>query len=173
MSDSSFAPAQHSEQDIAFMREALKLAQQSFDESEVPVGALVVVDDQIVGRGFNCPIAQSDPTAHAELQAIRAACATLRNYRLPDATLYVTVEPCTMCLGAIVHSRIGRIVFGAYEPKAGRICSNPLVNDACFNHRLTVVNGVLEDECRELMQRFFALRREQKKALKNHKLSPT
>lgn len=171
MDVSSSALTHQKEQDISFMREALSLAQQSFDENEVPVGALIVVDGQIVGRGFNCPIAQCDPTAHAELQAIRASCAKLRNYRLPGATLYVTVEPCTMCLGAIVHARIARIVFGAYEPKAGRLCSNSLVDDVCFNHRLTVVQGVLQDECRELMQRFFALRREQKKALKNRKLS--
>lgn len=153
-------------QDVFYMHLALHQAQQAYACGEVPVGAVLVCDDQVVGRGFNQPITRCDPTAHAEICALRAAAERLANYRLVDATLYVTVEPCTMCLGALMHARVGRVVFGTREPKAGRLCSHPLQHDPCFNHRLTVIEGVCEAECKQLMQDFFAERRAQKKALK-------
>lgn len=149
------------------MHLALLQAQHAYDCDEVPVGAVIVQHGIVVGQGFNQPIKAQDPTAHAEVQALRCASKALANYRVPDATLYVTVEPCTMCLGALIHARIKRIVFAAYEPKAGRLCSHSLLQDACFNHRIEVSAGVCERPASEIMQRFFAERRMKKKALKN------
>ena len=148
------------QRDEHFMRRALELAQQAWDHGEVPVGAVVVLNDQIVGEGWNQPITQKDPTAHAEVMALRAAGQTLGNYRMPGATLYVSIEPCTMCTGAIMHSRVERLVYGAPEPKAGCIHSQgQLLTQPYWNHSLLVTGGVLEDTARELIQAFFKARR--------------
>ena len=142
------------------MREALKLANQAQEHGEVPVGALIIRDNTVIGRGFNQPISTSDPTAHAEIRAIRDASATCENYRLPGATLYVTIEPCTMCVGAIIHSRISEVVYGAPEPRAGMLESHPeLLKNSVFNHEFRWLGGVLEDECRTIMQNFFRTKR--------------
>jgi tRNA(Arg) A34 adenosine deaminase TadA len=143
-----------------YMREALALADESAAEGEVPVGAVVVVHGEIAGRGRNRPIASHDPSAHAEIAALRAAGHRLGNYRLTGATLYVTVEPCMMCVGALVHARIGTLVYGAAEPRAGAIESTQRAHEhPALNHRFLVISGVLTRECGERMQRFFAARR--------------
>jgi tRNA(adenine34) deaminase len=134
--------------DELFMRRALELAWQAQAENEVPVGAVVVLDGKIVGEGWNRPISASDPTAHAEIQALRAAAGAMKNYRLPGATLYVTLEPCDMCLGAMFHARIARVVFGAADPKKKVLKSQTVVE-----------GGVLADECGSLLSGFFAARR--------------
>jgi tRNA(adenine34) deaminase len=145
------------------MREALRLAGEARQAGEVPVGAVVALDDRIVGRGFNQPIGARDPTAHAEIVALRDAARTLGNYRLTGATLYVTVEPCLMCVGALVHARIATLVFGTIEPKAGAIESTQRAHEhAALNHSLAVVSGVLAAECRDVMQEFFRERRERR-----------
>ena len=151
-----------------FMREALQLAQRAAAVGEVPVGAVVVRDGVIVGRGFNRPISACDPTAHAEVMALRDAAATLQNYRLPGCSLYVTIEPCAMCFGAAIHARIERIIYGAHEPKSGCIDSNlHLSQQACFNHQVHCVSGTLARECSALISDFFAQRRLVKKANKS------
>lgn len=153
--------------DSHYMRLALTQAQRAFAAGEVPVGAVVVHEGQVIATGFNEPIGRLDPSAHAEMVAIRNAAQALGNYRLSGATLYVTVEPCTMCAGLLVHSRIERLVYGATEPKSGAVRSNlQLFESGPYNHRLEVAGGVLEDECAALMSRFFAERRERQKALK-------
>src|SRR5690606_19287943 len=145
-----------------FMREALRLAEHAASLGEVPVGALVVRNGQVIGRGFNQPVSSHDPTAHAEVRALRDAAEVVANYRLPDTTLYVTIEPCTMCLGAIIHARVGRIVFGAPEPRYGALVSGQkLLENGQFNHRPEVQGGILETECGSLMKQFFAARRKQ------------
>ena len=142
------------------MREAVVEARRARDRDEVPVGAVVVLDGVIVGRGCNQPVRVDDPTAHAEIVALRAAARTVGDYRLTGAAIYVTVEPCLMCAGAIVHARIGHLVYGAPEPKTGAVRSTMQVLDhPSLNHRVEVVGGVLERECRELIQAFFAERR--------------
>jgi tRNA(adenine34) deaminase len=142
------------------MHEALKEAAQAAARGEVPVGAVVVIDGAIVGRGHNQPIQSNDPTAHAEIVAMRAAGQRIGNYRLTGATLYVTVEPCLMCVGAMVHARIGTLVFGTAEPRAGAIESTQRAHEhAALNHQLIVVSGVLGAECAEVMRRFFQERR--------------
>jgi tRNA(adenine34) deaminase len=144
----------------AWMRQALALAARAGESGEVPVGALVVVDGQVVGEGWNQPIATSDPTAHAEIVAMRAAARHVKNYRLSGATLVVTVEPCLMCVGAMVHARIGTVVYGAPEPRAGALGSAIAAHETPgLNHKLTAVGGVLADDCRALIQRFFKERR--------------
>jgi tRNA(adenine34) deaminase len=144
----------------SFMREALVLARQAEANGEVPVGAVVVIDGEIVGRGLNSPIAQSDPTAHAEILALREAGAHLRNYRLEAATLYVTLEPCAMCAGALVAARVQRLVFGARDLRFGGVRSKFRIADSeLLNHRVEIVEGVLAAECVELMKRFFEQRR--------------
>lgn len=146
--------------DEGFMRRALELARRAQEEGEVPVGAVVVVDEKIVGEGWNRPISASDPTAHAEVQAMRAAAATLRNYRLLGATLYVTLEPCAMCVGAMFHARIRRVVFGAADPKTGAAGSTlNLFEEHRLNHHALVEGGVLAQECGALLSAFFASRR--------------
>ena len=143
-----------------FMRAALDEARRARDAGEVPIGAVVVIDGQVVGRGFNQPISAADPTAHAEIVAMRAAARALGNYRLTDATMYVTIEPCLMCVGAMVHARVGTLVFGAPEPKAGAIVSSCRAHELpALNHRIEVVGGVLEDDCRAVIQEFFKTRR--------------
>ena len=142
------------------MGAALDEARRARDAGEVPIGAVVVIDGAIVGRGSNQPIAAGDPTAHAEIVAIREAARTTGNYRLAGATLYVTIEPCLMCVGALVHARVGTLVFGATEPRTGAIASTVLGGELPgLNHRFDVVAGVREDECRDLMQAFFRERR--------------
>jgi tRNA(adenine34) deaminase len=143
-----------------FMREALAEADRAAQAGEVPVGAVVVVDGRIAGTGHNQPIGLRDPTAHAEILALRAAARAAGNYRLPGATLYVTIEPCLMCVGAMVHARIATLVYGASEPKAGAVESTQRAHEhPALNHRLVVVGGVLAAECAELMRRFFGERR--------------
>ena len=143
-----------------WMRHALSEAQRAASLGEVPVGAVVVMAGEIVGRGCNRPISSIDPTAHAEIGALRDAAKVQGNYRLPGSTLYVTVEPCTMCAGALVHARVQCVVFGAPEPRSGALISiaKVLDNDA-LNHQVVVEGGVLEDECAALLRRFFASRR--------------
>ncbi len=142
------------------MREALALAADAAARGEVPVGAIVVVDGVVVGRGFNQPIGSHDPTAHAEIVALREAGERLANYRLTGSTLYVTIEPCQMCVGAMVHARVARLVFGTREPKAGAIESAMRAHEhPALNHRIIAEGGVLEEECRGVIQAFFASRR--------------
>lgn len=146
--------------DEYWMTEALALADAAGRRGEVPVGAVVVKDQQLLGCGSNQPIAGNDPTAHAELVALRAACHAAGNYRIPGATLYVTLEPCTMCAGALVHARIERLVFGAREPKAGAVYSSAQVlSNAALNHQVQVVEGVLADVAAQQLRQFFAQRR--------------
>lgn len=142
------------------MRAALALAREAATLDEVPVGAVVVVDGEIVGRGCNQPIFRHDPTAHAEVMALRAAADRFGNYRLPGATLYVTLEPCTMCAGAMMHARVGRVVFGARDPKTGAAGSVvDLFGEARLNHHAEVEGGILAEECGALLSAFFAARR--------------
>lgn len=146
--------------DDAFMRRALALARQGQAEGEVPVGALVVVDGEVIGEGWNRPISAADPTAHAEIQALRAAARTAGNYRLAGAQLYVTLEPCAMCVGAIFHARIARVVYGARDPKTGSAGSViNLFAETRLNHHATVIGGVLAEESGALLSAFFAARR--------------
>lgn len=142
------------------MRAALEQAQLALAAGEVPIGAVVVVDGRIIAAAYNQPISSIDPTAHAEVVVIRAAARVLGNYRLSDAVLYVTVEPCLMCVGALVHARVRDVVYGAAEPKSGALVSALRALEAPgLNHRFAVTGGVLEDECRELIQSFFRDRR--------------
>jgi tRNA(adenine34) deaminase len=144
----------------AFMRAALDQARLAALAGEVPVGAVLVFDGAVVGAGFNQPIGSHDPTAHAEIVAIRAAAQRVGNYRLTGSTLYVTVEPCLMCVGALVHARVGTLVFGAIEPKSGAIESALRAHESPgLNHTFEVVSSVLADECREVIQAFFRDRR--------------
>lgn len=146
--------------DEIFMREALSLAKQAWAEGEVPVGAVVVQGEEIIGRGYNRPITKHDPTAHAEIQALRDAAHRLGNYRLPGCTLYVTIEPCTMCAGAIMHARIARVVYGARDAKTGAHGSVvDLFAEPRLNFHAEVVGGVLAEECGKLLSDFFAERR--------------
>lgn len=146
--------------DVDFMRRALDLGRHAAAEGEVPVGAVVVVDEKVAGEGWNRPIASHDPTAHAEVQALRAAAAALGNYRIEGATLYVTLEPCAMCVGAMFHARIARVVFGAADPKTGACGSVvDLFAETRLNHHAQVEGGVLADECGAMLREFFAARR--------------
>ena len=150
-----------SDDDTRFMKAALAEAKVAANADEVPVGAVLVRSGEIVARGLNRPVQDNDPTAHAEVMAIRAAATEERNYRLADSTLYVTLEPCPMCVGAMLHARIGRLVFGAYDPKAGAAGSViDLCDDRRFNHRIEVNGGLLEEQCAALLQDFFAKRRD-------------
>lgn len=149
-----------SERDETFMREALALAREAGSVDEVPVGAVVVLDGQIVGRGFNQPIGRHDPTAHAEVMALRDAAKNVANYRLPGCELYVTLEPCAMCSGAIFHARIARVVYGARDLKTGVAGSVfDLYAEERLNHHASIEGGVLAQECGELLSAFFAARR--------------
>ena len=146
--------------DADFMRQALQLAAQAQQRAEVPVGAVLVLGDQVIATGANSPIASHDPTAHAEIQALRAGGKALASYRLADTTLYVTLEPCAMCAAAIVHGRVRRLVFGAWDPKAGAAGSSlDIFRLESLNHRVDVFGGVLSEECGALLQQFFAARR--------------
>ena len=139
-----------------FMRAALEQARLALDAGEVPIGAVLVIGDRIVARAFNQPIGAVDPTAHAEVLVLRGAARAIGNYRLTDATVYVTVEPCLMCVGALVHARVREVVYGAPEPKTGALVSTMKGLDMPgLNHRFAVTSGVLEDECRAIIQEFF------------------
>jgi tRNA(adenine34) deaminase len=148
------------ESDRAYMDLALEEARKAAAANEVPVGAVVVVNGNVVGRGFNQPISTNDPAAHAEIVALRGAAARLGNYRLPEATVYCTVEPCTMCAGAMIHARISRLVYGAPDPKAGAAGSiYNVLGDPRLNHRVEVLTGVREEDCAALLRDFFQTRR--------------
>ena len=149
--------------DEFYMAKALQLAEQAGAIGEVPVGAILVKDGEIVGEGFNQPISGCDPTAHAEIVAMRNAAKNLNNYRLNDCDLYVTIEPCTMCVGAMVHGRIRRVLFGALEPRAGALQSQlQLMNQSHYNHSIEWQGGVLAQECGDLISSFFRRKRESK-----------
>lgn len=146
--------------DEYWMQQALELARKAESEDEVPVGAVLVRDDQLIGEGWNHPIRSHDATAHAEIMAMRKAGKAINNYRLIDTTLYVTLEPCPMCVGAMIHARIKRLVFGAHDPKTGAAGSVfDLIHAEAHNHRIEVSGGVLEDEARQMLQGFFRNRR--------------
>lgn len=148
------------DRDIAFMRLALEMAQQAQAIGEVPVGAVVVQNNIVVGRGFNRSITQADPTAHAEVMAMRDAARHFKNYRLPDCNLYVTLEPCMMCVGALIHARVVRLVFAAYDPKTG-VCGSVmnLPKEVRLNHHMSVMGGVLAEESSLMLKQFFNERR--------------
>jgi tRNA(adenine34) deaminase len=154
------ATSHPADREIALMRAALALADAAAAQGEVPVGAVVVKDGQIIGRGSNRPIGSRDPTAHAEIVALRDAASRLGNYRLPDCELFVTLEPCAMCVGAMLHARLARVVFGAGDPKTGACGSVVALSaEAKLNHQTVFEGGVLADECGALLKRFFADRR--------------
>jgi len=143
-----------------YMRAALEQAQLALSAGEVPIGAVLVIDDRIVARGFNQPIGAVDPTAHAEIRVLREAARAIGNYRLTEAVVYVTVEPCLMCVGALVHARVREVVYGAPEPKTGALVSSVRgLEVPGLNHRFAITAGVLETECRDLIQQFFKDRR--------------
>jgi len=146
--------------DYKFMNLALQEAQKSIEMNEVPVGAIIVVNDEVVSQAHNQPISENDPTSHAEINAIRKASENLGNYRLTGASLFVTLEPCAMCYGAIIHARISRLVFGAYDPKTG-VCGSSikLYEQACFNHSPEIIGGLLEEDCSLILKDFFKERR--------------
>lgn len=160
----SLSPHESGERDVAFMRAALELAHSAEQAGEVPVGAVVVKDGAIIGRGFNSPISRHDPSAHAEMLALREAARYLDNYRLVDCELFVTLEPCVMCVGAMFHARIARVVFGAHDFKTGA-CGSVLnlFADTRLNHHAEIVGGVLSEECGKLLSDFFAARRAQQR----------
>lgn len=146
--------------DKPWMRHALELARRAEQAGEVPVGAVLVKDGIAIAEGWNCPVSTNDPTAHAEMIALRAGGLALGNYRLLDSTLYVTLEPCAMCMTAIVHARVKRLVFGAYDPKRGAVCNALRLAEAEFlNHKVEWLGGVLEEECSALLREFFRRRR--------------
>lgn len=147
--------------DELYMTRALELAAQAGAAGEVPVGALLVKNGEVVGEGYNQPISSCDPTAHAEIVALRNAAANLDNYRLTGCDLYVTIEPCTMCLGAMIHARVKRIIFGATEPRAGALTSQlQLLDHSHFNHSIDWQGGVLEEDCGHLISEFFRRKRD-------------
>ena len=149
------------QQDLLWMAQALLLADKAGDDGEVPVGAVIVKDDEIIGRGWNQNISQNDPSAHAEIMAMRDAGENVGNYRLPGCTLYVTLEPCPMCAGAMIHARFDRIVFGATDPKTGAAGGKfDLLGDPAHNHAPAVQGGCLEEQCSELLKSFFRQRRQ-------------
>ncbi|MCK4951912.1 MAG: tRNA adenosine(34) deaminase TadA [Gammaproteobacteria bacterium] len=146
--------------DEYWMQRALELAKKAEAQGEVPVGSVLIKDDQVIGEGWNHPVSANDPTAHAEISAMRAASDKLQNYRLPGTTLYVTLEPCTMCVGAMIHARIERLVFGAYEPKTGAVTSVfDILQSPEHNHCVNFQGGVLKNECAGLLKEFFQARR--------------
>ena len=172
--DSIDAISAISEQDIEFMKHALSLADKAELIGEVPVGACIVVNGEIVGEGYNEPITTHDPSAHAELRAVQQAARQVQNYRLVDATLYVTLEPCSMCAGMLVHARVKRVVFGAWDAKTGAAGSvMNLLQHPALNHQAEIVSGVLADECADKLSRFFQKRRKEIKAAKKAKKQST
>ena len=152
--------ASHSEIDETFMRAAVELAARAAEQGEVPVGALLIIEGEVVGCGYNRPISAADPSAHAEMEALRAAAKAVGNYRLPGATLYVTLEPCAMCAGAIMHARIARVVYGAPDPKTGACGSViDLFAEPRLNHHTEITGGVLREACAAKLREFFGARR--------------
>lgn len=150
--------------DLFWMQHALELAQRAEAQGEVPVGAIVVYQDQVIGEGWNQPISSHDPSAHAEIMALRDAADAVENYRLPDTTLYVTLEPCCMCAGALIHARVARVVYGASDPKGGAAGSVfELLGTDKLNHQVRVQGGVLAEECGQVLSQFFQRRRQEKK----------
>ena len=150
--------------DEQWMRHAIRLAQRAEDQGEVPVGAIIVKNQVCISEGWNVPIQNNDPCAHAEIEAIRHAGQALENYRLTNTTLYVTLEPCVMCMGAISHARIERLVFGAFDPKRGAVCNALQLTDAAFlNHKVEWQGGVLESDCADLLKDFFRAKRKKKR----------
>ena len=145
--------------DLYFMSLALDEAYAAEREDEVPIGAVLVLDGKLVAKGHNCPIGRHDPSAHAEIMALRSACEWLKNYRIAGATLYVTLEPCLMCFGALTHARVERVVYGAPDPKVGVSRHLDLLEEVRLNHRFNLEGGLLEGECREMLQQFFRRRR--------------
>lgn len=145
--------------DEYWMQKALLLAEQARDNDEVPVGAIVVQDEEIIGEGFNLSISNCDPTAHAEIIAIRNACKKINNYRLPDAKLYVTLEPCPMCVGAIIHARLKQVIFGAKDSKTGALGGFMDLNSFKFNHNIDFTSGILEDASSAILKNFFKAKR--------------
>ena len=147
-------------EDEKWMRYAITEANIAKDKGEVPVGSIIIQNNQIIAKAHNCPISKNDPTAHAEIEVLRKAGKKLLNYRLPNLTLYVTLEPCAMCLGAMIHDSIERVVFGALDPKSG-VCGSSidLSSESIFNHQITVSGGVLEHDCKKILQSFFQIRR--------------
>ena len=147
-------------EDEKWMSYALEEAIKAQNEGEVPIGAILIKDNLVIAKSHNKPISDNDPTAHAEIKLLRTAGSRLKNYRFPGTTLYVTLEPCTMCLGAIMHARIERVVFGAYDKKTG-VCgsSENFLESRCFNHKINIASGVLENESKQLLKNFFNSRR--------------
>lgn len=161
------SPVVFSADDERWMAYAMMLASQGEALGEVPVGAVIVQGGNVVGEGFNQPISSHDPTAHAEIIALRQAAQQIQNYRLIDSTIYVTLEPCTMCVGALVHARIARLVFGTTETKAGAVVSkSQLLDSDHFNHKVDYVGGLMAQQCQHQLSNFFAMRREQKRQAK-------
>ena len=162
------SPAQAvSERDAGMMRLAITQAKMAEQAGEVPVGAVLAREDEVLGVGYNQPIGANDPTAHAEIVALRDAALLERNYRLPGTTLYVTLEPCAMCAGALMHARVARLVIGTREPRAGVVRSQlGLLDESFFNHRIDIVEGVMREECSELLKLFFAQRRAEQTGLR-------
>lgn len=159
MTDSADTPVSIA-QDTAWMRLAIEQAHQAESLGEVPVGAVLIIDGALVAAAFNAPISGCDPSAHAEIAVLRKAAELRKNYRLPFSTLYVTIEPCTMCMGAMIHSRVQRVVFGAREPRAGAVVSQlQLAGQPFYNHQIDVTEGVLADECGALVSTFFRAKR--------------
>lgn len=148
-----------SESDFFWMQHAIRLAEQAAQNNEVPVGAVLVLENKIIGEGSNCPIHHCDPSAHAEIVALRAGAKTMQNYRILDSTLYVTLEPCLMCVGAIVHARVKRVVFGAYDPKTGAVMSAFSMGSKTFNHQVDYQGGIMAEQCGALLSQFFRVRR--------------
>ena len=159
MTDSADTPISIA-QDTAWMRLAIEQAHQAESLGEVPVGAVLVIDGALIAAAFNAPISGCDPSAHAEIAVLRKAAELRKNYRLPFSTLYVTIEPCTMCMGAMIHSRVQRVVFGVREPRAGAVVSQlQLAGQPFYNHQIEVTEGVLADECGALVSTFFRAKR--------------
>lgn len=158
---------EQTESDEKWMQLALEYAKQAAEDGEVPVGAVLVRNDELLAAAGNRPISECDPTGHAEIRVLRDAALREANYRLPDTTLYVTLEPCTMCVGAIIHARVSRVVFGSREPKSGAVISqNNLLNHSSMNTTVSFSEGVLAEECGAVLTDFFEMRREQKRQLK-------
>lgn len=168
--DIQIAQSAEMENDAMWMKHALTLADKAESMGEVPVGACVVLNDELIGEGFNTPITDSDPSAHAELRAVKDAASYIQNYRLVDATLYVTLEPCSMCAGMLVHARVKRVVFGAKDAKTGAAGSvMNLLQHPALNHQVEITPGILRDECAAKLSNFFKKRRKEIKAAKKAK----
>lgn len=165
MKNKSIEKQQWTKQDIYFMQRALKCAQKAYEKDEVPIGAVIVKDNKIIAAGYNKSITLKDTTAHAEIVALRKACKKLNNYRLNDVSVYVTVEPCAMCMGALIWARVKNLYFGTKDIKAGACGSLLNIQDKKLNHKINVQNGLLEQECAKIIKEFFKNKRKQKNNL--------